>query len=196
MSEKRKSSRPPEEPKDEAIDLDVDESGELAPEPAPESLEIKKLKADLDKARNDFLYLGAEFDNYKKHAIKERSDLVRFGAERFVRDLLDVIDNFERALQMEMTPENQAKLREGVELIYRELQGLLTRHGVQEMNPVGQPFDPSTQEAITSEPTDTHPPGSVSRVFRKAYRLHDRLLRPAQVVVAQAPSKPDENGKG
>lgn len=195
MSEKRKTP-PVENEVDDAIELDIDDVEELNSAPQADAGELAKLKSDFEKAKTDYLYLGAEFDNYKKHAIKERSDLVRYGAERFVRDLLDIVDNFERALQMEVTPENQAKLREGVELTYRELQSLLTRHGVQEMNPVGQPFDPNTQEAISSEPNEALPPGSVSRVFRKAYRLHDRLLRPAQVIVALAPPKADGNGKG
>ncbi|MGE0761926.1 MAG: nucleotide exchange factor GrpE [Bdellovibrionales bacterium] len=147
-----------------------------------------RLKADYDKLKNDFLYLGAEFENYKKQAIKERSELHRYGAERFVRDLLEVVDNFERALAVQNTSENKDTLRDGVALIHRELQSLLSRHGVREIDPVGQPFDPGAHEALTSEETDQYPAGSISRVFKKAYRLHDRLLRPAQVVVAKAPS--------
>lgn len=152
--------------------------------------EREELRAQYEKMKNDFLYLGAEFENYKKHAIKERSDMLRYGSERLARDLLEVVDNFERALVAANTTESQDTLKEGVALIHRELQSLLNRHGVREQDPVGQPFDPNSHEALTSEETDQFPPGSVARVFKKAYRLHDRLLRPAQVVVAKAPSSP------
>jgi molecular chaperone GrpE len=74
-------------------------------------------------------------------------------------------------------------------MIHRELHSLLSRHGIREDNPVGNPFDPSLHEALTSEESTEFAPGSISRVFKKAYRLHDRLLRPAQVVVAKAPAE-------
>lgn len=185
MADKR---NPKNDEMDDAVELDIDD--ETASSESPGSDDLSKLEAALAKLKNDYLYLGAEFDNYKKQAIKERSDLVRFGSERFIRDFLGVFDNFERALSTPTNAENESTLRTGVEMIQRELQSLLTRHGVVEINPVGQPFDPNTQEAISSEPTDAVPPGNVSRVFRKAYRLHDRLLRPAQVVVATTPTAP------
>ncbi len=148
--------------------------------------EFEKLRADYDKLKNDFLYLGAEFENYKKHSIKERSELSRYGGERIVRDLLEVVDNFERALAAAQTSENKENLQDGLVLIYRGLQSLLNKHGVQEVDPMGQPFDPNSHDALTSEETDEYPPGTVIRVFKKAYRMHERLLRPAQVVVAKA----------
>lgn len=163
------------------LDIDMDEETKTkVPDP---------LQTQIDQLRKDYLYLGADFENYKKQAIKERSDLVRYGLERFARDLLEIVDNFERALAVDPTPENQAVFRDGVTLIHRELQSLLSRNGVQEINPVGQPFDPASHEALTSEETKEYAPGSISRVFKKAYRLHDRLIRPAQVVVAKAPTE-------
>lgn len=143
----------------------------------------------LEKTKNDLLYLGAEFENYKKHAIRERSELIKYGHERFVRDLLEIVDNFERALATDVSAENQATLREGIAMTHRELQSLLQRYGVQEINPIGQPFDPAAHEALTSEESDKADPGTISRVFKKAYKLHDRLIRPAQVVVAKAPAE-------
>jgi molecular chaperone GrpE len=162
---------------------DMDDSQTVVTE-APK---VAELQQELDKARNNLLYLGAEFENYKRQAIKERSELSRFGAERFIRDLLEVVDNFERALAMEVNPSTVPAFREGVTLIHRELQSLLSRHGVNEVGQVGQPFDPNLHEAVTSEVTEQVPPGAVSKIFKRAYRLHDRLLRPAQVVVAKAP---------
>lgn len=148
--------------------------------------------AELEKAKSDLLYLGAEFENYKKHAIRERSEAIKYGAERLARDLLDVIDNFERALSLDVTPENLAAFREGISMTHKNFLATLHKNGIQEVNPVGQPFDPSTQEALTSEESDQVEPGTVSRVFRNGYRLHDRLLRAAQVVVAKAPAEKKE----
>jgi len=143
-----------------------------------------QLKADLDKAKNDYLYLAADFDNYRKNAIKERSDLVKFGNERLIRELLNVVDNFERALESGADPE---KFRQGVEMINSEMKSLLQRFGVSEVAAQGEAFDPATHEALSSEPTSEMEPGHVLRVFKKAYKLHDRLVRPAQVVVASKP---------
>ncbi len=167
---------------DSVIEIDDSEVSEVG--------QIKNI--ELEKCKSDLLYLGAEFENYKRHAIRERSEAIKYGAERFARDLVEVIDNFERALAMEVTPENLSTFREGIAMTHKAFGTLLQKHGVQEVNPVGQPFDPATQEALTSEETDEVAPGSVSRVFRKAYRLHERLLRPAQVVVAKAPTEKKE----
>jgi molecular chaperone GrpE len=154
-----------------------------------ESQSQESLQAALDKSKRDYLYLLAEFDNFRKNSIKERSDLLKFGAERFVRDLLGVLDNFERALQSNSEGENAQKFREGIHLISEELNSLLAKHGVEAVKSEGQPFDPTVHEALSSEPTDSHPPGTVTRVFKKAYKLHDKLVRPAQVVVATEPPK-------
>lgn len=150
--------------------------------------EIKKLQEQAEKYKNDYLYLRADFDNFRKQSIKERSDLIKYGAERFIRDLLGVVDNFERALQVKITAENYATFKQGVEMTSTELKNLLQKHGVEELPCEGQAFDPSIHEALSSEPTDQVPAGHVSKVFQKAYKLHDKLVRPAQVVVAQKPN--------
>ncbi|MFW1373578.1 nucleotide exchange factor GrpE, partial [Vibrio parahaemolyticus] len=89
--------------------------------------------------------------------------------------------NFERALESGADPE---KFREGIQMIHSEVKTMLQRFGVQEVPAEGLAFDPAQHEALSSEPSQSIPPGFVSRVFKKAYKLHDRLLRPAQVVVA------------
>ncbi|MBX7230677.1 MAG: nucleotide exchange factor GrpE [Bdellovibrionales bacterium] len=157
---------------------------------------VAKAKKDsaeeVNKLKNDLLYLGAEFENYKRHAIRERSEMIKYAGEKLIRELLDITDNFERALSMKVTEENWQSFCEGVNLINKEFKTLLTKFGVVELNPLGQAFDPSSHEALTSEETDKVAPGAVSRVFKKAYKYHDRLLRPAQVVVAKAPSSKAE----
>lgn len=152
------------------------------------------LEEDLGKMKNEYLYLRAEFDNFRKNSIKERSQLIRYGGEPILRELLDVVDNFERALSLEVSAETLESFRKGVDMTAHELKSLLQKFGVQEQDPTGQPFDPALHEALSSEPTDQMPPGHVCKVFRKAYLLHDKLIRPAQVVVArEAEAKPTPN---
>lgn len=140
---------------------------------------------ELEKLRHDYLYLRADFDNYKKASIRERSELAKYGAERVVVDLLDLLDNFDRALSLELTPENMGSFKEGMTLTRNEFQKILSKFGVSAVDCEGQPFDPTVHEALSSEATDSVPPGHITKVFKKAYKLHDKLIRPAQVIVAK-----------
>lgn len=156
---------------------------------APENVDpLKQAQDEIAKWKTDYLYMRAEFDNYKKHAIKERADLLKFGSERVVKDLLDVIDNFERAVSVKVTAENIQTYVQGVELTAKTLKEMLSRHGVSEVASDKAPFDPMVHEALSSEESSEVQPGFVLRTFKKAYKLHDKILRPAQVVVAKAPS--------
>jgi molecular chaperone GrpE len=151
------------------------------------SSEIQKLQEQAEKYKNDFLYLRAEFENYKRNAIKERSELMKYGGERFIRDLLDIVDNFDRALQVNVTAENLSTYKQGVEMTASELRNLLAKHSVTEIQSEGVPFDPNIHEALSSEATDKVAPGHVARVFKKPYKLHDKVIRTGQVVVAKKP---------
>lgn len=144
-----------------------------------------KAEADAAQWKNDYLYLRAEFENYKKQMIKERSELIKYGSERLLLALLDVLDIFDRALATEVTPENTKSFVDGIRLTAEELRSVLSRFGVSGHDPNGERFDPLVHEALSSEETDRCPPGHVSQVFRRAYKLHDRTIRPAQVVVAK-----------
>ena len=139
--------------------------------------------------KDEYLYLRAEFENFKRQAIKERSDLVKFGNERLIVELLNVLDIFDSALQTDITPESIESFKKGMEMTASELRSLLGRYGVTCIDPSGQPFDPSLHEALSSEPTASVEPGHISQVFKKAYKLHDRVIRPAQVVVAKEPEQ-------
>jgi molecular chaperone GrpE len=153
-----------------------------------ETSEIEALKAQVEKYKNDYLYLRAEFENYKRNAIKERSDLIKYGNERMWSDLLGVLDNFDRALETTATPENLQTYVKGVEMTAQEFRQALQKNGINEVQSQGQPFDPNMHEALSSEETDSVKPGHISRVFKKAYKLHDRVIRPGQVVVAKTPT--------
>ncbi len=164
----------------------VGEEGEVTMLHDDSSVEIQKLQEDLEKSRNDLLYLRAEFDNYKRNAIKERSDLKKFGAEYLIRDLLNVVDNFERALQVKVTPENLKTYSQGVEMTSAELKAILQKHGVSEVPTQNAPFDPAVHEALGAEVSTEIAAGHILRVHSKAFKLHDKVIRPAQVIVAKA----------
>lgn len=153
----------------------------------PSSDEVQKLQADVEKYKNDYLYLRAEFENYKRHAIKERSDLLKYGGEKMARDLVGVVDNFERALAVEVKPDTLDNYVKGVQMTAQELKNLLDKNGIKEVPSENKPFDPNIHEALGSEPTDKVPEGNVLRVFEKPYKYHDKILRVGRVIVARKP---------
>lgn len=147
-----------------------------------------ELKQQIEKWKNDFLYLRAEFDTYKRNAIKERADISKYGSERLVTDILTVVDNFDRALSTKITPDTIEVYAQGVKMTSDELKSVLSRFGVTEIKCEGSPFDPNLHEALGAEESEAVAEGHILRVFRNAYKLHDRVIRPAQVIVAKAPS--------
>ena len=168
-------------------DQNKPETNTSAPETQPELSEVETLQAEVGKWKNEFLYLKAEFDNYKKNVLKERSDLLKYGAERVAKDMLEVADNFERALEFKITPDTVNNFKQGMEMTSKELKDALAKHGIQEVPGLGQPFNPLYFEAISSEITEKFAEGSISRVFKKAYKLHDKIIRLGQVIVATTP---------
>ncbi|MCE3009431.1 MAG: nucleotide exchange factor GrpE [Proteobacteria bacterium] len=159
------------------------ESG--SPASAPTAEELQAAQATAEKFKNDYLYLKAEFENYKKHAIKERSDLLKYGGERLALEILGILDNFERALEVQVTAENFQTFVKGIQLTASELKSVLSKSGIQEVPSHGVAFDPNVHEALGAEPTTAMPEGHVVRVFKKPYKLHDKLIRPGQVIVAK-----------
>lgn len=153
-----------------------------------ERTELEQASEEITKWKNEFLYLKAEFENYKRNALKERTELLKFGAERVTRDLLEVLDNFERALQVKLSPETVQTFKVGIEMTAKELKEALAKHGIHEIPSEGQAFNPTYHEAISSEPSSTVPEGHVARVFKKPYKLHDKIIRMGQVIVATPPS--------
>ncbi len=151
------------------------------------NIELQKLQEQVEKHKNDYLYLRAEFDNFRKNSIKERSDLLKYGARNLAVDLMAVLDNFERAVSVSVTPENFATYVKGIEMTSSELKNALSKNGITEIPCEGQVFDPNLHEALSSESSDKVEAGHVLKVFQKGYRLQDKVIRPAQVVVARKP---------
>jgi molecular chaperone GrpE len=144
---------------------------------------LGEAEAKRDEYLADLQRLAADFDNYRKRAARDQQSLVTRAHERLVKDLLPVLDDLERALEAAAEHE-EAKLEEGVRLVHRELAALLAREGLAEIETNGR-FDPNVHEALLAQPSDQEE-GSVIDVVQKGYRLGDRVLRPARVVVAGA----------
>jgi molecular chaperone GrpE len=171
-------------------------SGDANPRPqveAPEQ-EVERLQEELaakarevESLQDKNLRLMAEFDNARKRATREREDYVRFATESLIRDLLPVLDNFDRALQAAKGEAAGTAVTAGVELIQRELFRVLEKSGVTSFGSVGQPFDPERHEAVARVPTTDQPEMTVIAETARGYLLHGRVLRPALVSVAVAP---------
>jgi len=129
------------------------------------------------------LRLAAEFDNYKKRAARERQEYVALANERLVKELLPILDDLERALAAAEEHE-EAKLEDGVRLVHRSLEQLLAREGVEEIDTSG-PFDPHVHEAMLAQPSEEAESGAVIDVLQKGYKVGNRVVRPARVIVAE-----------
>jgi len=150
-----------------------------------EALEAKTLLAE--EHRDRYLRAAAEFDNARKRAARERDEYTRYANESLLRELLPVLDNFERALQSARNETTAAAVTAGVELIQREFLRVLEKFGVTSFTSVGQPFDPERHEAIARVPAQGQPEGTVVDETARGYLLNGRVLRPAMVTVASSP---------
>ena len=146
--------------------------------------------ASSDAAVDDrLLRLAADFENYKKRAARERQEYVQLANERLIGELIPILDDLERALSAAEQHE-EAQLEDGVRLVHRSLAGLLERHGVKPISTDGK-FDPHVHEALLSQPSEAEE-GSVIDVVQKGYKLGERVVRPARVVVAAPPAQEPE----
>ena len=132
---------------------------------------------------DSYLRLAADFDNYRKRTAREHAELTQRANERLLNELLPVLDDLERALEAAAEHE-EAKLEEGVRLVHRSLLGLVERHGLTEIDTEGA-FDPHVHEALLAQPGEGAEEGSVLQVLQKGYRLGDKVIRPARVIVAE-----------
>jgi len=171
-------------------------SGNLAEPPAepaaesPDAPTETASPADLARQRDEchdrLLRMTAEFDNFRKRVERERRDLAETAGADLITDLLPVLDDLERALQVPATTEEAEAYRKGFEIIHRQWLDALRKRGVTPIEAVGQEFDPRYHEAIAHEVSDTHRDGEIIGEVRRGYLLRDRLLRPSMVRVAKA----------
>ena len=159
-------------------------SAEALPPATPEE-QVAALEAERDEIKDRMLRIAAEFENWKKRSRKAETDAAATAREGVLRDMLEVVDNLERATSVPGA--DAAALLKGVNLVLRLFQQKLERHDVRPFDSAGQPFDPRVHEAISRVESADAPAGSVAAELQKGYRVGDRLLRPALVSVSTGP---------
>lgn len=140
-----------------------------------------KERSEEDEALNTkYLRLMADFQNYKRRTEKEKGDIYAYANEKIVSQLLEVVDNFERALKHECADESYA---EGMDMIFKQLAGVLEKAGLEEINALGEDFDPNFHNAVMTEDNDEYESGKVTEVMQKGYTLNSKVIRPSMVKV-------------
>jgi len=155
--------------------------------------EIEELKNKLkqkEEEANEYLEMAqrlkAEFENYRRRTEKEKADLIEYGKEQVILDILPVIDNFERALETQYDDNGEnASFKEGINLIYRQFKGILEKMGVKEIESLGQMFDPYKHHAVMQEEAEGKKENEIIEVFQKGYMFNNKVIRPSMVKVAK-----------
>lgn len=165
---------------DPAADTDSITHEELA--------DLRSKAAKADENWEKYVRVTADFDNFKKRAARERTEAVRYANEAVLEKLLPIVDNFEAAIAAtSASAGNVDSLKMGIQMIFSQLKSFLADAGVEEIDALGQTFDPNLHEAVSQQATEDAPEGQVVQQMRKGYKLRDRLIRPAMVVVAKKP---------
>ena len=174
---KKHAPHPPanDAPAEKAAGQDAGNAGDLA--------------ADLEKFRDLALRTAADFDNYRKRAAREKEDAIRYANNSLLEDLPPVIDNFELGLEAARSAPGADAILQGFGMVSRQLRDFLSSAGVEEVVTEDAEFDPNLMEAVGHEADDKVPEGRVLRQTRRGYKLRDRLLRPASVVVSKGPAQ-------
>ncbi len=178
-----------EETQTEAQNAEVESQNAEEEQPAKEETpedKIVALQAELEKSQKEYLFLMAEFDNYRKRTVKEKAELIKNGGEKAMLGLLPVIDDFERAIDAIDKSSDVEGLKEGVDLIYNKFMKYLESQQVKPMESTGTDFDADIYEAVTTFPApDESMKGKVIDTVQKGYTINEKVLRHAKVVVGQ-----------
>jgi molecular chaperone GrpE len=152
--------------------------------------ELTERATQSDERWEKLLRTTADFENFKKRAAREKQEAIKFANESLVQKLVSVLDNFDMAMAAAQNEQSEAaqSLHTGVNMIYQQLKNVLVEAGLEEVNALGKVFDPNLHEAVSQQETSEVPEGQVVQQLRKGYKLRDRLLRPASVVVAKSPA--------
>ena len=215
MPEDKKLSKESHQKREEKKKKEKSQEGSLevverAEEPAKAETQLDLLKERLAKSEEQakeledrLLRLAAEFDNYKKRMAKEFGYLIKNATENLMLQLLDTLDNFERALDSapakggisNKTSDDYESFHKGVELIHNHMKEILTKEGLKDIEALGKPFDPNFHEAVTQAESDEHDEGIITDEISKGYMLNDRLLRASKVVVSKGKEKGQQEVK-
>ena len=148
--------------------------------------QLEETKAALEKEKKEYLFLMADFDNFRKRVLREKAELIKNGAEKTLKGILPIVDDFERGLEASKAVSDAESIRQGMELIYSKLVKYLSDNGVKAMETTNAVFDPEIHEAVAMVPAaDESQKGLIIDTTQKGYTLNDKVLRHAKVVVAQ-----------
>lgn len=176
---------------DENVVVDGDYAGDTEDTQAEQEVntlenQLADLQGELEKQKKEYLFLAAEFDNYRKRTLKEKAEIIKNGGENVLKGLLPILDDFERGIKAAENDSNAESMLEGMKLIYNKLVKYMESMGVKEMNSTGESFDPDLHEAIAQVPAPSDDvKGKVLDTVQKGYMINDKVLRHAKVAVAQ-----------
>jgi molecular chaperone GrpE len=175
-----------EEETTEAVFAENDASDQTPEmEENPAQVKIAELEGKLEEADNRYLRLQADLDNFRRRSRIELEASAKYRAQSLITDLLPAVDNFERAMKMEVDNDQAKSLLQGVDMVYRNLLDALRNEGVEVIETVGKEFDPHLHQAVMQTEDENFGPNTVVEEFQKGYRLKDRVIRPAMVKVNQ-----------
>jgi molecular chaperone GrpE len=178
-------------PSEESVDASATGKSAADSEAQPETA---KLQAEIADLKDKYLRTLAESENARKRIRQQSEESVRLQRENFLRDLLPIVDNLERAVDAAHKGGDGRSIVEGVELVLRGLLDFLKSHGVTQLHAVGQPFDPQRHEAVDQIESANHPPNTVLTELHRGYQIGERTLRPASVTVTKAPGQNSRRG--
>ena len=195
MSENDSTAQePPNDPnqdshQEENVETSVfhEQEQELA-QPETRDEEMERLRDEALQAEKRVLQAQAEAENFRKRMRRDFEDQLRFAALPLVEDILLVRDNLLRALEATESSADSAGLKEGVAMVAKQLDDTFAKHSVQEISTEGEPFDPNLHEAISQMPSEDHASGAIMHVAQSGFKMHDRVIRPTQVVVSSGPA--------
>ena len=180
------SPRPEQTQPQPAVETPKAEMPAAKPASATAAGAAQKLQAELAAANDRELRVHAELDNYRKRAARELQEHIRYAELSLLRDLLPVIDNVDRAIEAAEKNADAAALIEGFKMVSQQLNELLARHHCTRIDALHVPFDPNVHHAVMQQPSEEHPANTVLMVTQHGYQLHDRVVRPSQVIVSKA----------
>ncbi|MCH5224796.1 MAG: nucleotide exchange factor GrpE [Muribaculaceae bacterium] len=173
---------------EEVVPEEVTADAQEAEKDACEDVEkrVAELEEQLQKEKKEYLFLMAEFDNFRKRTLKEKSDIIKNAGENVLKGLLPIMDDFERGIKAAENSPEADSVKEGVNLIYNKFKNYLKQNGVKEFDPDDDTFDPDKHEAISVVPVpDESKKGKILDTVEKGYNINDKVLRHAKVVVGQ-----------
>ncbi len=182
----------------------AEESGDMPKEtgdkekqepPTPDEI-IADLRIKLEESEDKHLRLAAEFDNFRKRTARQYEDMIRVANQNIISQILEVVDNFERALEAADKSSDHDSLYKGMKLVYKNLYDILTREGLEPIEAVGREFDPNLHEAMMQIDSDEYPEGTVVQEITRGYKLAGKVVRHSRVSVSKGPAGDDDKKGG